>query len=183
MEDTPGQTKPVYNFYKDSLNDVLDSNIDDTLASTINTNLCPLRQTTSAIQLGMPFDIPLPLGLFSEAASGEDKNSSPLAKRSLSPTLPTYNVPREPSYRLLRPSRKRKPKATLMFWGLEDSGIITDQSRSQGASLLSKSNANSMESFVAEPNAKGLKRCSRVKGRCRVRCIPKKAEMGELYDR
>ena len=41
--DTLGQTKPVYDPYKDSLDDVLDNNINDRVASTIDTNPCPLR--------------------------------------------------------------------------------------------------------------------------------------------
>ncbi len=80
--DTQGQTEPVHDPYKDSLDDVLDSDIDDTVASTIDTNPCPLRQTTSATQSGMPLDVLLPSELFSEVASGGNKNSSPSAKRS-----------------------------------------------------------------------------------------------------
>ncbi len=41
--DTQGQTEPVHDLYQDSLDDVLDSNIDDTVASKINTNRCLLR--------------------------------------------------------------------------------------------------------------------------------------------
>ena len=74
--DTPGQTEPVHDLYKDSLDDVLDSNIDDTVASKIDTNPYPLRQTASATQPGMLFYVPLLLGLFSEAVSSRDKNSS-----------------------------------------------------------------------------------------------------------
>ena len=85
--DTPGQTEPVYDLYKDKLDNVLDSNIDDTVASTIDTNSCPLRRTTSATQQGTPFDILLLSGLFSEIVSGGDKNSSSSAKRSSSPKL------------------------------------------------------------------------------------------------
>ena len=63
--DTQGQTEPVYNPYKDSLDDFLDSNINDTMSSRIDTNLCQLKQTTLTTQLGMSFDILLPLRLFS----------------------------------------------------------------------------------------------------------------------
>ena len=159
--DTPGQTEPVHDPYKDSLDDVLDSDIDDTVASTIDTNPCLLRRITSATQPGTPFDVPLPWGLFSEAASGGDKNSSPSAKRSLSPTLPPSIVPREPSNPLLRPSgnygklRKGKPRAALTSRGLGDSGYITDQSGSQGASAVSKSNADGTESSWRNRTQKG----------------------------
>ena len=153
IRDTSGQTKPVHDLYKNSLDDVLDSNINDIVASTTNTNSCSLRQTTSAIQPGMPFDILLPLGLFSEEASGGDKNSSSSTKRSSLPTLPLSNVPREPSNPLLRPSsnygklKKRKPRAAFTSQGLGDLGYITDQYGSQDAFAMSKSNADGMESF------------------------------------
>ncbi len=150
--DTQGQKEPVHDPYKDSLDDVLDSDIDDIVASTIDTNPCLLRQTTSATQPRMPLDVPLPSGLFSEAASGGNKNSSLSAKKSSSLTLPPSTVFREPSNPLLRPSgnygklRKRKPRAAITSWGLEDLGYITDQSGSQGASAVIKSNADSTES-------------------------------------
>ena len=150
--DTPELTKLVHDPYKNSLNNVLDSNIDDIVASTIDINLCPLRQKMLATQPGTFFDVPLPSGLFSGAASGGDKNSSLSAKRNLSPTLPPNIVPRELSNPLFRPFgkycklKKGKPKAALMSWGLRDMGYITDQSGSQGASSLSKSNVNDMES-------------------------------------
>ncbi len=44
--DTQGQSEPVHDLYKDNLDDVLDSDIDDTGVSTINKNSCMLRRTT-----------------------------------------------------------------------------------------------------------------------------------------
>ena len=160
-EDTQEKTEPVHDSYKDSLDDILDSDINNIVASTIDTNSCLLRRTTSATQSGTSLDVPLPLGLFSEVASGGDKNSSPSAKRSSSPTLPPNTVSREPSNPLLRPSgnygklRKRKPRAAITSWGLEDLGYITDQSGSQGASSVSKSNADGTESSRRNRTQKG----------------------------
>ena len=146
--DTQGQTEPVYNPYKDSLNNVLDSDIDNIVANTIDMNLCLLRKTTSITQPRTPFDVPLPLELFSEIVSGGDKNSSPSAKGSSSPMLSPSIVPKEPSNLLLKSSgnygklRKGKPRAALISRGLGDLGYITNQYGSQGASIVSKSNAN-----------------------------------------
>ena len=43
VEDTLRQTELVHDPYKDSLNNVLNSNIDDIVASIININSCLLR--------------------------------------------------------------------------------------------------------------------------------------------
>ena len=159
--DISGQTEPIHNPYKDNLDNVLDSNIDDIVASTTNINPCPLRRITLATQLRMLFDVPLPLGLFSEAASDGNKNSNFCAKRSLSSTLPPSIMSREPSNSLLRPSnnysklKKRKPRAELMSWGLGDSGYITDQSGFQGASAVSKNNTDDTESSWWNRTQKG----------------------------
>ena len=147
--------------YKDSLDDALDSNIDDIVANTIDTNPCPLKQRMSTTQPGTPFDVLLPSRLFNKVASGGDKNSSPSAKRSLSSTLPPSIVPKESSNPLLRPSghydklRKRKPRAALTSLGLEDLGYIIDQSGSQGVFAMSKSNADNTESSWENRTQKG----------------------------
>ena len=49
VEDILGQTEPVHDLFKNSCDDVLDSNINDIVASTINMNPCLLRQTISAL--------------------------------------------------------------------------------------------------------------------------------------
>ena len=153
VKGTPGLIEPVYDPYKDGLDNVLDNNIDDTVGSIIDTNLYLLKQATSATQPGTLFDVLLPSGLFSEAASGGDKNSSFFAKRSLLPMLPSIIVPREPSNPLLRPSsnysklRKEKPRMPITSQGLRDSGYIIDQFGSQGAFVVSKSNVDNTESF------------------------------------
>ena len=102
--DTPEQTKPVHDSYKNRLDDVLDSYINDTVASTINTNLYPLTRIMSITQPRTLFDVPLSLWLFSEAANSKNKNSSPSAKRSFSPMLPASIMPKELSNPLLWPS-------------------------------------------------------------------------------
>lgn len=153
VEDTQGQTKPIYDLYKDSLDDVLNNNINDTMARIIDMNPCPLKQTTLATQPRTPFDVPLPLRLFSEETSGENKNSNSSAKKSSSPMFLPNIVPREPSNSLLRPSgnydkqRKGKPRVVLASWDLGDLGYITNQSSSQSTSAMSKNNANSTESY------------------------------------
>ncbi len=45
--DTLGQIKPIYNLYKDSLDDILDNNIDNIVTKTIHTKPGPLRQGAS----------------------------------------------------------------------------------------------------------------------------------------
>lgn len=49
MKNTSGQIKPVYNYYKNSFNNILDSNINNIVASTININLYLLKQIMSTI--------------------------------------------------------------------------------------------------------------------------------------
>ena len=95
VEDTLRQIIPVYDLYKDSLDDILDSNIDDIVANKIDTNSCSLKQITSATQSKTLLNVQLPLGLFSEVVSNRNNNSSPSAKRSSSLTLPPSIVPRE----------------------------------------------------------------------------------------
>ena len=152
IRNTPGQTKLVYNSYKDSLDNVLDSYIDNTVANTIHTKSCPLKLITLVTQPETLFDIPLLSRLFDEVASGRDKDSSFSTKRSLSSMLPPSIVPREPSNPLIRlngnygKQRKRKPRASFMSWHLRDLGYITDQSGSQDPSAVSKDNTDCLES-------------------------------------
>ena len=159
--DTPGLMEPGNDAYKDSLDDVLDSDFNNTVTSTSDTNPCPLRQSMSATQSKTPFDVLLPSWLFSETANEGDKNSSLSTKRSSSPILLPSIMPREPSNLLLRLSgnygkpRKGKLRAALTSWGLEDLGYITDQSGSQGAFAVSKSNANGIESSWRNRTQKG----------------------------
>ena len=153
--------EPVHDPYKNSLDDVLDSDIDDTVASTIDTNLCPLRQSMLATQSGMLFGIPLSSGLFGETASSRDKNSSLSTKKSSSLTLPASIIPKEPSNPLLRPIgnygklRKGKLRVALKSWGLENLGYIMDQSGSQGTSTVNKSNDDGTENSWRNRMQKG----------------------------
>lgn len=105
----------------------------------------------SATHPRMLFDIPLPLELFSEAASGRDKNSSSSTKQSSSPMLGPSIVSRELSNPLLRLYdnfcilKKGKPIAALMSYGLRDLGYITNLSGSQNSPAMRKYNTNSIE--------------------------------------
>ena len=111
----PGQTESVHDPYKDSLDDVLDSNINDSVTSTINTNPCLLKQIMSATQPEMPINVPLLLRLFSEITSGRDKSFNFFAERSLSSILLSNNISKEQLNLLLRPSSnygKLKKKKT-----------------------------------------------------------------------
>ena len=161
VRDTPGQTVPVHNPDKDSLNDILDSDINDKVASTTDTNPCTLKRTISATQPGTFFDIPLPSRLFGEAASDGDKNSSPFGKRSLLPLLLPIIVLKEPSnpfFKLFgnyRKLKKRKPRAALISWGLADLSYITYQSGSQRVFAVSKGNIDSMENSWRNQMQKG----------------------------
>ena len=164
------QTKPVHNPYKDSLDEVLDSNINDIVASIIDMNLCPLRRITSVTSPKMLFDVPFLSRLFSKASSGGDKNSSLSAKRSLSPTLSPSIVPREPSNPLLKPTSnygklwKGKPRAALTSRSLGELDYITDQSGPQGAFVVSKNNVNGTESFWRNRMQKGSSIIKEQKG-------------------
>lgn len=128
--------EPVHDLYKNSLDNILDSNINDTIASIINTKPCLLRQSTLGTEQVMLLDVFLLLGLFSEVTNDGDKNSSLSIKRSISPTLPPSIMLKKPSNPLFKPSgnygklRKRKSRAAFTFWGLRDLGYIIDQSRS-----------------------------------------------------
>lgn len=141
----------VHNFYKNSLDDVLDSNINDTVASTIDINPCLLRKTTSSIQPRMLLDVLLLLRLFNKATSDRDKNFSPSIKRSILSTLSPNIVPREPSNLFFRSSsnygklREKKPRAALMSWGLRNLSYIIDYSGSQDTFFVSKGNTNCMK--------------------------------------
>lgn len=102
VENTSERMEPIYDSYKDNLNNVLDSNIDDMVASIINTNSCPLRQITLATQSKMFFDILFLLRLFSKIASNKDKNSSLSTKKSSLLTLLLSIVLKKLSNLLLR---------------------------------------------------------------------------------
>ncbi len=45
--DTKGQTEPIHNPYEDSLDNILDSNLDDIVAKTVYIKPGPLKQGTS----------------------------------------------------------------------------------------------------------------------------------------
>lgn len=139
--DIQRQTEPNYNLYKVSLDDILDSNINDIVANISNINSCLLKQTILDIQLEIFFHISLLLALFSKITNSRNKNSNLFAKKIISFTLPPSIVPRALSNLLFRPScnydkmKKRKPRTILISYGLDDLSYIKDQSISQNVFL------------------------------------------------
>ncbi len=102
--DTQGQIEPIHNSYKDSLDDILDSDIDDIMAKTIHTKLGPLRQDSSITQpyTLQDIDVLQSSGDFSQASSRRDKLFSSLARVKSSPGLLPSIVP--PDYSAINTS-------------------------------------------------------------------------------
>ncbi len=88
--DTQGQSEPIHNLYKDSLDDILDSNIDNIVAKIIYTKPGPLRQDVLITQLCMPQDVDILQSSkdFGQASSRRDKYSTSLTRVKSSPGLP-----------------------------------------------------------------------------------------------
>ncbi len=84
-----GQTESIHNLYKDSLDNILDSDINDIVAKTIYTKPGPLKQDTSITQLCTPqeVDILQSLGDFGQVSNRKDKHSSSLTRVKSSPKL------------------------------------------------------------------------------------------------
>ncbi len=102
--DTQGQTELIHDPYKDSLDDILDSNIDDIVAKTIHTKPGPLKQDASITQPCTPQDVDVlqSSGDFGQASSRRDKLASSLARVKSSPGLPPSIVP--PDYSAINTS-------------------------------------------------------------------------------
>lgn len=121
--DTKKQTELVYNSYQDNLDSILHSNIDDIMASTINTNSCTLKQITSDTQSRMFFDILLPLSLFYKTISNGDKNSILSAEKNILSMLQPSIMLKKPFNPLFRISnvygklKKKKPRAATYISG------------------------------------------------------------------
>lgn len=122
----------VYDPYKNNLDNIFDSNIDDIMASIINTNLYLSKQIILGTQLGTLFDVLLLSEFFSETKSSGDKNSSQSEKRNISPILLPSIMSKEllnffsrlfDNYSKLK---KRKSRAIFMFWSLKDLYYIID---------------------------------------------------------
>lgn len=95
INNTQGYYKPVQDLYKDSLDNVLDSNIENIVANTINTKPEPLRQGAPITKLCMPQHVDI-LQLsedFSQASNKRNKHSSSSTSVKLSPGLPSSIVP------------------------------------------------------------------------------------------
>ena len=88
--DTQGQIESIHDPYKDSLDNVLDSNIDNIMAKIVHTKSGPLRQNTSIIQLCKLQNVDV-LQLsedFGQVFSKRDKYSSFFTRAKSSPKLP-----------------------------------------------------------------------------------------------
>ena len=89
--------EPVFDLYRDSLEDIIDSNIDDGLPNR-NNHLWPSKPSTPALQ---PRKAVLLLSRFfgngSKATSSKRNNSRSLpVGMNLSPRLPSSIVPKDP---------------------------------------------------------------------------------------
>lgn len=82
--------KPVYNLNKDSLKNIIDSNIDNIINKIVYINLRPLRQGTSVMQLYIPYNNNI-MQLskdFWQVDSKADKYSNSLTNQKSSSRLP-----------------------------------------------------------------------------------------------
>ena len=119
--DTQGQTEPVFDPYRDSLEDVMDSNVDNGVPGRNN----PLRPSKpSAPALRPERAVPLLsrlLGDGTRARSSKGNNSSTFPLGNSSPKLPPSIVPNDPSNPLLNSN-------DCMLWKTKKSAILTSGS-------------------------------------------------------
>ena len=117
-EDTQGQTEPVFDPYRDSLEDVIDSDVDDGVPGRNN----PLRPSkASAPALRLEKAVPLLsrlLGDGTRATSSKSNNSSTFPSGNSSPKLPPSIVPNNPSNPLLNSKYCR-------LWKTKKSAMLT----------------------------------------------------------
>ncbi len=119
--DTQRQTEPIHDPYKDSLDNILDSDIDDIVAKTIHIKPGSLRQDVLITQPCIPQDVNVlqSSGDFGQAFSRRDKHFSSLARVKSSPGLPPNIVP--PDYSAINTSsisvdwvKRGHPKARVV---------------------------------------------------------------------
>ena len=131
--DTQGQTEPVFDPYRDSLEDVMDSNVDNGVPGRNN----PLRPSKpSAPALRPERAVPLLsrlLGNDTRATSSKGNNSSTFPSGNSSPKLLPSIVPNDLSNPLLNSNDRRlwKTKKSAM---LTSGGLGADLSYSAGQS-------------------------------------------------
>lgn len=68
------EIKLIYDFYKNNLNDILNSNIDNSVINIININAYLLRKIILITQLEIFINILLLLELFNKTANSKNKN-------------------------------------------------------------------------------------------------------------
>lgn len=152
--DIQRQTELVFNLYRDSLEDVMDSDIDDELLGK-NNNLRPSKPSTPAVWPGKA--VPLLSGLLgnsSRATTSKKNTSKPLPTSNSSPRLPSSIVSQDPLSLLSKSNdcrlKKMKKSVRLASGGLVDSSYSTGQSTgtlSQGSLAVGENNAKSMANF------------------------------------
>ena len=105
--DTQGQTEPMFDPYRDSLKDVMDSNINDGVPGR-NNSLQPSKSNAPALQLERA--VPRLSRLFgndTRATSSKGNNSSIFSLGNSSPKLPPSIVPNDLSNPLLNSNNCR----------------------------------------------------------------------------
>ena len=137
--DTQGQTKPVFDPYRDSLEDVINSDVDDGVPGR-NNPLQPSKPSTPALQPERA--VPLLSWLLSDGTrttSSKGNNSSTFPLGNLLPKLPPSIVLNDPLNSLLNSDDRRlwktKKSAMLMSGGL---GANLSYSAGQSAGALSQ---------------------------------------------
>ncbi len=153
VEDTQGQTEPIHDPYKDNLDNILDSNIDNIMAKTIHTKPGPLRQDALITQPYTPQDIDVlqSSGDFGQASSRRDKHSSFFARVKSSPGLPPSIVPLD--YSAINPSsisddwvKRGQPKTRIVEAHKRDMRQVTLLGRLKcGSSALEGSVQNNSD--------------------------------------
>ena len=146
-KDTQGQTEPVFDPYKDSLEDVMDSNVDDGVPSR-NNPLRPSKPSAPALQPGRAVSLlSWLLGDGTRAISSKGNNSSTFSLGNSSPKLLPNIMLNDPSNPLLNSDDcrlwKTKKSAMLTSGGL---GVDSSYSAGQFAGALSR------DSFAVSEN-------------------------------
>ena len=155
--DTQGQTEPVFDPYRDSLEDVIDSDVDDGVPGK-NNPLQPSKPSAPALQpeRAIPLLSRL-LGNGTRATSSKDNNSSTFLLGNSSPKLSPSIVPNDASNPLLNSDdcRLLKTKKSAMF---TSGGLGADSSYSAGQSagaLFRDSPAVSENNTNSKDNSRG----------------------------
>ena len=151
--DTQGQTEPVFDLERNSLKDVIDSDVDDGVSGRSNP-LRLLKPSAPALRLErvIPFLSRL-LGNGTRATSSKGNNSSTFPLGNSLPKLPPSIVPNDPSNPLLNSDNcrlwKTKKSAMLTFGGLN---ADSSYSAGQFADALSWDSPTVSENNIDDKN-------------------------------